>query len=99
MSHPLGRVRAVARAGHEPGLGSPRNPGDPVTERRKTTATTAFGVGRRESHARPISTRFTPPEISTDDTVATVPEDLAPIHNRNSLEIAEVFPRIPWRSS
>ena len=30
------------------------------------------------------------PEISTDDT-ANVPEDLAPIHNRNSLEIAEVF--------
>ena len=39
----------------------------------------------------PISTRFRP-EISTDDTVNTVPEDLAPIHNRNSLEIAEVFP-------
>jgi DNA modification methylase len=64
-----------------------------VTERRKTTATTAFGVGRRESHdASDFYARFTPPEISTDDTVATVPEDLAPIHNRNSLEIAEVFP-------
>ena len=64
-----------------------------MTERRKTTATTAFGVGRRESHdASDFYARFTPPEISTDDTVNTVPEDLAPIHNRNSLEIAEVFP-------
>ena len=48
LSHPLGRVRTVAWAEHEPGLGSPVNPGDPVTERRKTTATTAFGVGRRK---------------------------------------------------
>ncbi|NDH96679.1 MAG: site-specific DNA-methyltransferase, partial [Actinobacteria bacterium] len=93
LSHPLGRVRTVVRAEREPGLGSPVNPGDLVTERRKTTATTAFGVGRRESHdASDFYARFTPPEISTDDTVNTVPNDLAPIHNRNSLEIAEVFP-------
>ena len=42
-----------------------------VTERRKATATTSFGVGRRESHdASEFYARFSPPEISADDSVA-----------------------------
>ncbi len=64
-----------------------------MSERRKSTATTAFGVGRRESHdASGFYARFTAPEISADDTVNAVPADLAPIHQRDSREIAEVFP-------
>ena len=64
-----------------------------MTDRRKTTATTAFGVGRRESHdASDFYARFTPPEISTDDQVAAVPGSLGPIHNRDSREIVDVFP-------
>ena len=64
-----------------------------MTDRRKSTATTAFGVGRRESHdASDFYARFTPPTISTSDTVRPVDPTLAPIHNRDSREIAEVFP-------
>ena len=45
-----------------------------MTERRKSTATTAFGVGRRESHdASDFYARFTAPEISTDDSVNPIP--------------------------
>src|SRR5690242_10456950 len=42
-----------------------------VTETgRRATATSAFGVGKRESHdASAFYARFTPPEISRDDTV------------------------------
>ena len=37
---------------------------------RRRTATSAFGVGRRESHdASDFYARFTPPELSTDETV------------------------------
>ena len=40
---------------------------------RKGTATTAFGVSRRESHdASSFYARFTPPVISDDDTVNAV---------------------------
>jgi site-specific DNA-methyltransferase (adenine-specific) len=64
-----------------------------VTERKRATATTAFGVGRRESHdSSEFYGRFSAPEISADDTVNVVPEGLAPIHNRDSRDIAEVFP-------
>ena len=64
-----------------------------MSERRKSTATTAFGVGRRESHdSTSFYDRFTPPEISGDDTVNAVPHDLAAIHNRDSREIADVLP-------
>jgi len=64
-----------------------------VSDRRKTTATTAFGVGRRESHdASDFYGRFTPPEISSDDTVNAVSAELAPIHQRDSREINQVFP-------
>ncbi len=38
--------------------------------RRRPTATSAFGVGRRESHdAADFYARFTPPEVSSDETV------------------------------
>jgi DNA modification methylase len=64
-----------------------------VSERRKATATTAFGVGRRESHdATSFYDRFTPPELSSDDTVNPVPSGLEAIHHRDSREIAEVLP-------
>ncbi len=64
-----------------------------MTERRKSTATTAFGVGRRESHdASDFYARFTAPEISSDDSVNPIPDSLEPIHNRDSREISHVFP-------
>ncbi len=64
-----------------------------MTERKRATATTAFGVGRRESHdSSEFYGRFNAPEISADDTVNVMPGNLAPIHNRDSRDIAEVFP-------
>ncbi|WCO65815.1 site-specific DNA-methyltransferase [Iamia majanohamensis] len=44
---------------------------------RRPTATSAFGVGRRESHdATDFYARFTPPEVSADDTVVRhVPDE------------------------
>ncbi len=42
---------------------------------RKSTATTAFGVGSRESHdSSAFYARFTPPVLSDDDTVVTAPD-------------------------
>ena len=42
---------------------------DPVPKRRGTE-TSSFGVGRRESHdASPFYARFSPPELSDDDTI------------------------------
>jgi DNA modification methylase len=64
-----------------------------VSDRRKSTATTAFGVGRRESHdSSQFYDRFTPPEITTDDTVTPIPESVPAIHHRDSREIADVLP-------
>jgi DNA modification methylase len=64
-----------------------------MSEKRKPTATTAFGVGKRESHdSSSFYDRFTAPEISTDDTVNPVSEGLAAIHNRDSRAIADVLP-------
>jgi DNA modification methylase len=41
-----------------------------VAQRRKPTSTSAFGVSRRESHdSSAFYARFTPPEISADETV------------------------------
>jgi DNA modification methylase len=41
-----------------------------VTERRRPTRTSAFGVGKRESHdSSDFYARFTPPELSADQTV------------------------------
>lgn len=63
------------------------------TTARKSTATTAFGVGKRESHdSSSFYERFTPPEISADDTVNPIPASLDAIHNRDSREIATVLP-------
>ncbi len=43
----------------------------PRRARRRPTATSAFGVGRREAHdASPFYARFTPPRVSDDSTVA-----------------------------
>ena len=64
-----------------------------MSERRKSTATTAFGVGRRENHdASFFYERFRPPRISTDDTINPVPAELESIHCRDSREIALVLP-------
>ncbi len=64
-----------------------------MSERRKSTATTAFGVGRRESHdASSFYERFRAPEISADDTINPVPAKLRSIHHRDSREIAQVLP-------
>ncbi len=64
-----------------------------MSERKRSTATTAFGVGRRESHdATSFYDRFTPPEISADDTINPVPADLVAIHHRDSREIDRVLP-------
>src|SRR5207244_4095895 len=42
--------------------------------RRKPTSTSAFGVGRRESHdAAAFYDRFTPPKVSKDEQVSTSP--------------------------
>jgi site-specific DNA-methyltransferase (adenine-specific) len=47
----------------------------PRPRRRGATATSAFGVGRRESHdASDFYARFTPPELSTDVRVAYPPK-------------------------
>ncbi|MGH2730195.1 MAG: DNA-methyltransferase, partial [Actinomycetota bacterium] len=44
---------------------------------RRPTSTSNFGVGRRESHdATAFYSRFTVPEISSDDTVAVNPDDV-----------------------
>ena len=59
------------------------------------TSTSAFGAGRRESHdATAFYERFTPPRISSDDTINPLPEELLadPIHIRDSRTIAEVLP-------
>ena len=64
-----------------------------MTQRRKSTATTAFGVGRRENHdAADFYSRFSPPDISSDDVVNHVPDDLAAIHQRDSREVNQVLP-------
>ena len=46
-----------------------------MKERNNRTVTSAFGVGRRESHdASGFYARFEPPEMSADDVVATLPD-------------------------
>ena len=64
-----------------------------MSDRRKSTATTAFGVGRRESHdSSSFYDRFSPPEISDDDRVNPIPLELDAIHHRDSRDIASVLP-------
>ncbi len=56
---------------------------------RRPTATSAFGVGRRESHdATDFYARFTPPEVSDDDTV------LSP----DSVDIGDPFKNLDART-
>src|ERR1700756_378681 len=46
-----------------------------MRERTNRTMTSAFGVGRRESHdASGFYARFEPPEMSVDDTVELLPD-------------------------
>ncbi|MEE1523161.1 MAG: hypothetical protein V1248_10130, partial [Acidimicrobiales bacterium] len=46
-----------------------------MSEKRQPTATTAFGVGRRENHdSSAFYARFRPPEVSDDDTIADAPD-------------------------
>ncbi len=45
--------------------------------KRRPTSTSAFGVGRRESHdASAFYDRFVPPEVSSDDSVALNPAEV-----------------------
>jgi site-specific DNA-methyltransferase (adenine-specific) len=54
--------------------------GKPVRGRRRPTSTSAFGVGRRESHdASRFYDRFTSPVVSPDDTVVRSPIGEKPI--------------------
>jgi DNA modification methylase len=58
------------------GAGKPK----PTSRRRKPTATSAFGVGRRESHdASGFYGRFTAPVLSADDVVVRSPIGEKPI--------------------
>ncbi len=64
-------------------------------EPRRGTVTAAFGAGRRESHdASAFYERFTPPEISADDTIVAVPEHILaePVRVGDSRGIAEILP-------
>ena len=68
---------------------------DTAPGRQRGTATAAFGAGRRENHdASDFYSRFTPPEISADDTVNPVPEAVLadPIKIADSRSIADVLP-------
>jgi DNA modification methylase len=63
-----------------------------LARRSKATATSAFGVGRRESHdATAFYRRFTPPKLSRDDAVALPSEtSLDRIHCKDARDMAEV---------
>ena len=68
---------------------------DTETETKRGTATAAFGVGRRENHdASDFYARFTPPEISSDDTVNRIPDEVFadPVKVADSRTIADVLP-------
>jgi DNA modification methylase len=64
-------------------------------DRPRGTSTSAFGAGRRESHdAAAFYARFTPPEISDDDTVNPIDDSVLaePIRVMDSARIHEVLP-------
>lgn len=63
-----------------------------MTTRRKPTATSSFGVGKRESHdSSDFYARFTVPEISTDTDINPVPADqLDQIHVGDSRSMAQL---------
>src|SRR5690606_11333857 len=79
---PSPALRAPAVSGTAQGeprrpLGSPRISAEPArpSRRRRSTATSAFGVGKRESHdASGFYARFTPPELSDDTDVNVAPD-------------------------
>ena len=62
---------------------------------RSATETSAFGVGKREGHdSSAFYARFTPPDVSKDDTIGERPSVLGPVHgdsrNMESLPDASV---------
>ena len=61
--------------------------------RRRPTSTSAFGVGRRESHdSSAFYDRFTAPEISNDEVIAVnPPEALDQIHLADARHMAEIL--------
>lgn len=64
-----------------------------MSAQRRSTSTSAFGVGRRENHdSSAFYARFKPPRFSSDDAVARLAKDTSPIHCRDSREIADVLP-------
>jgi len=64
-----------------------------VSAQRRSTSTSAFGVGRRENHdSSAFYARFKSPRFSSDDAVARITKDTASIHCRDSREIADVLP-------
>lgn len=69
--------------------------GSPRAGRTGSTATSAFGAGRRENHdASAFYERFTPPQISTDETVNPVSKAVLadPVKVADSRTIADVLP-------
>jgi modification methylase len=69
--------------------------GQQATERVRGTSTSAFGAGRRESHdSTDFYARFTPPEISDDDTINAVPNEVfdEPVRVMDSAAIHTVLP-------
>jgi DNA modification methylase len=63
-----------------------------MTTRRKPTATSAFGVGKRESHdSSDFYARFTIPEISTDAEINAIPaEELDRVHVGDSRSMTQL---------
>ena len=63
-----------------------------MTTRRKPTSTSAFGVGKRESHdSSDFYARFTVPEISTDAEIGVIPDDgLDLIHHGDSRSMEQI---------
>ncbi|MGZ8752785.1 MAG: site-specific DNA-methyltransferase, partial [Acidimicrobiia bacterium] len=64
---------------------------DSADKRRKPTATSNFGVGRRENHdASAFYDRFSPPELTDDDTVLAPTEIDEPFQKGDSRDMGAV---------
>ncbi len=64
-----------------------------MSAQRRSTSTSAFGVGRRENHdSSAFYARFKSPRFSSDDAVDRLAKNPTPIHCRDSREIADVLP-------
>src|SRR3954466_8684171 len=62
-----------------------------ATPKKRGTATSNFGVSKRESHdASAFYERFAMPEVSNDDTVVA-PYDLAPFHLGDSRDMSAII--------